>query len=83
MNEKISLHELKFFDGEMKSRMYVAYNGMVYDVTDCQKWRSGLHEDIHFPGQELTEELNQNAPHGIEVFNYPCVKLVGTLTDDR
>lgn len=78
----ISLEELRRYDGERSPRMYVSYDGVVYDVTDCPKWRSGLHEGLHFPGQELTQELRENAPHGEEVFDLPCVKRVGKLNRD-
>jgi predicted heme/steroid binding protein len=74
-----SRHELGRYDGEQTAQMYVCYNGIVYDVTDCPKWRSGLHEGLHFPGQELTQELRENAPHSEEVFDLPCVKRVGRL----
>jgi len=40
--------ELRLYNGEDNERMYVAYKGIVYDITDCPKWRSGLHELIHF-----------------------------------
>ena len=49
--------------------MYVACNGVVYDVTDCPKWYTGLHEYLLWPGQDLTNEL-PNAPHDEEVFSY-------------
>ena len=42
--------------------MYVAYAGVVYDVTDCPKWRRGLHENLHWPGQDLTAELKAMRP---------------------
>jgi predicted heme/steroid binding protein len=75
----ISHLELSRYDGEQSPRMYVSYGGVVYDVTDCAKWRTGLHEGLHFPGQELTQELRENAPHGEEVFDLPCVKRMGRL----
>ena len=34
-------------NGERGTRKYIAYNGIVYDVTDCPKWRSDLHELLH------------------------------------
>ena len=70
--------ELRRNTGERGSRKFVAYNGIVYDVTDCPKWRLDLHENLHFPGQDLTSEL-PDAPHHAEVFTRPCVKIVGKL----
>jgi len=75
----ITRQELQRHDGDQELSMWVAYSGKVYDVTDCPKWRSGLHENEHFPGQELTEELDENAPHMAEVFDHPCVKYIGDL----
>ena len=70
--------ELRRYNGERGIPKYVAHNGVVYDVTDCPKWRPELHEHLHFPGQDLTSEL-PDAPHGEEVFERPCVKRVGKL----
>ena len=70
--------ELRRNMGERGSRKYVAYNGIVYDVTDCPKWRLDMHENLHFPGQDLTSEL-PDAPHEDDVFTRPCVKIVGRL----
>ena len=73
-----SLKELQRFDGEVSSKIYLAYRGIVYDVSECIKWKTGMHENQHFPGQDLTYEFPE-APHGEEEFNYPCVKRVGIL----
>jgi predicted heme/steroid binding protein len=70
--------ELRRNTGERSSRKFIAYNGIVYDVTDCPKWRLDLHENLHFPGQDLTSEL-PDAPHQDDVFTRPCVKVVGKL----
>ena len=70
--------ELKRNTGERGTRKYIAHRGMVYDVTDCPKWRTDLHEQLHFPGQDLTTELPE-APHKEDVFSRPCVKVVGKL----
>jgi len=69
--------ELRKYDGDT-GPMYVACNGIVYDVSDCPHWRTGLHENLHFPGQELSNEI-VNAPHTLEVFHRPCVRRVGQL----
>jgi len=70
--------ELRRNNGDRGSRKYVAYKGVVYDVTDCPKWTLDLHEGLHFPGQDLTSEL-PDAPHEDDVFSRPCVKKMGRL----
>lgn len=76
----VSRQELFAADGTRGRSKWVAFNRKVYDVTDCPKWRADLHENLHFPGQDLTAELN-DAPHATEVFEYPCVRFVGILSD--
>jgi predicted heme/steroid binding protein len=70
--------ELKRYNGERGERAYVAHQGIVYDVSACPKWRTGLHEGLHFAGWDLSTEMPE-APHGREVFTRPCVKRVGVL----
>ena len=74
----VSELELRQCNGERGYPKYVAYVGVVYDVTDCPKWRPAMHEQLHFPGQDLTSEL-PDAPHDVEVSTRPCVKRVGRL----
>ena len=71
--------ELSHYDGEDGPSL-IAYNGIVYEVTDCPKWRKGIHEGLHFPGQDLTAEF-KDAPHQEEVFRHPCVKRVGRISN--
>ena len=73
--------ELKNYNGERGQPAYIAYAGVVYDVSDCPKWRTGLHEQLHFAGFDLTRSLRK-APHAAEVFTRPCVRRVGVLTAD-
>jgi predicted heme/steroid binding protein len=70
--------ELRQSTGGRGTRKFIAYKGIVYDVTDCPKWRKDLHENLHFPGQDLTGELEE-APHEEDVFTRPCVIIVGKL----
>ena len=76
----ITRAELRRNTGERGTRCYVAQGGVVYDVTDCPKWRTGLHEQLHFAGQDLTGEIAE-APHTLEVFQRPCVHRIGPLVD--
>ena len=78
----ISEGQLRLYNGDDEDRMYVAYKDIVYDVTDCPKWRNGIHEGLHLPGQDLSIELDNQAPHAGGVFSHPCVKIVGRLGVD-
>ena len=69
--------QLKQFDGSSRKRpTYIAYKGLVYDVSSSSHWRDGLHRNLHFAGQDLTDEL-ADSPHGETVFaKYPIVGLL-------
>lgn len=73
--------ELQRCNGERGRPAYIAYAGVVYDVSGCPKWRTGLHEQLHFAGLDLTSALPE-APHAAEVFRRPCVKRVGVLPSE-
>ena len=77
----ITFNELRRNNGERNTRKYIAYRGIVYDVTECPKWRPEMHEQLHFPGQDLTTEL-PDAPHKEEVFLHECVRIVGRLDEN-
>jgi predicted heme/steroid binding protein len=70
--------ELQKYDGSRGRPVYIAYQGIVYDVTEAPRWRTGLHEETHFSGIDLTRSFPK-APHGEEVFVRPGVKRVGQL----
>ncbi len=72
--------ELRRNTGERGYPKWIAHDGIVYDVSDCPKWRAEMHEQLHFPGLDLTSEL-PDAPHKEEVFTRPCVKAVGRLAE--
>jgi predicted heme/steroid binding protein len=76
----VTLKELKRMSGDRGSAKWVAHEGVVYDVTDCPRWRKDLHEGQHFPGQDLSGEL-ADAPHTESVFTRPCVRVVGRLAE--
>jgi predicted heme/steroid binding protein len=76
----VTQSELRRSNGDRGSRKWVAHRGVVYDVTDCPRWRLELHERLHFPGQDLTDEI-QESPHKEDVFTRPCVRVVGRLEE--
>jgi predicted heme/steroid binding protein len=79
MKRNYTRKELLRYDGDSEIAL-VAYQGVVYDVSNCPHWRTGLHEGQHFAGQDLTAEL-VDAPHSTEVFTRPGVMIVGRLVD--
>jgi predicted heme/steroid binding protein len=78
----VTLAELRRNNGDLGRPKFIAHEGIVYDVTDCPRWRRELHERLHFPGQDLTEEIAE-APHKVDVFTRPCVIVVGRLEDGK
>ena len=74
--------ELQQFDGARGKPVYIAYDGVVYDVSGSSLWRGGLHKDLHYAGTDLTRTLRK-APHAAEVFMHATVKRVGRLSDDN
>jgi len=58
--------QLALRNGQDKPEIWVAYNGVIYDVTESRLWRKGQHYE-HWAGQDLTPEL-ADAPHTHEVF---------------
>jgi predicted heme/steroid binding protein len=54
--------ELAKFNGEDGNKAYVAYEGLVYDVTDVPQWKNGKHNG-QIAGTDITG-IMENAPHG-------------------
>ena len=70
--KEFTLEELKTFNGRDGQKAYVAYGGVVYDVTDSAMWGDGEHEAMHFAGADLTAE-HEDAPHDVYVTDFPEV----------
>ena len=75
---RVTLTELRLNNAERGRRKWIAFDGLVYNVTECPRWKQDLHERMHFPGQDLTTEF-PDAPHKRDVFTRPCVSFVGVL----
>jgi predicted heme/steroid binding protein len=68
--------DLASFDGHDGRPAYVAYKGVVYDVTESSMWGGGDHEGQHAAGHDLTA-AHADAPHDVYVVDFPEVgKLV-------
>jgi predicted heme/steroid binding protein len=61
-----SKQQLSLRNGQDKPEIWVAYQGVIYDVSESKLWRNGKHYE-HWAGQDLTPELG-DAPHTEKVF---------------
>ena len=76
---KFTRSTLAKYNGLDERHTFVAYDGLVYDVSDSFLWENGAHWAVHKAGQDLTEELKR-APHGVEKLKeFP---VVGILVDE-
>jgi predicted heme/steroid binding protein/uncharacterized membrane protein len=75
-NNACTLEGLSSFDGKDGRPAYVAYKGILYDVTGSRFWRSGSHMMKHAAGNDLTDIL-KTAPHGED--KILALPRVGTL----
>jgi len=62
--KEFTLEELAKYNGKNVKAAYVAYQGIVYDVSNSDLWKNGDHKG-HSAGKDLTEEINK-AAHGPE-----------------
>ena len=67
--------QLALRNGQDKPEIWVAYQGLIYEVTRSRLWREGKHYE-HWAGQDLTDEL-KDAPHNEKVFDK--FKVIGRL----
>jgi predicted heme/steroid binding protein len=70
-----SRSQLGLRNGQDRDEIWIAYKGLIYDVTESRMWRNGRHYE-HWAGQDLTSEL-PDAPHNDEVF--AKFKVIGRL----
>lgn len=71
--------ELSQYNGKNGKPVLVAYQGLVYDVSDSFLWRRGVHQVIHVAGHDLSDEL-KDAPHNVDLLiEFP---VVGILVQD-
>jgi predicted heme/steroid binding protein len=73
--QTITKSQLALRNGQDKPEVWVAFRGLVYDVTSSRLWMTGKHYE-HWAGQDLTDEL-KDAPHTDKVFDK--FKVIGKL----
>lgn len=68
--------QLALRNGQDKPEVWIAFRGLVYEVTHSRLWSTGKHYE-HWAGQDLTHEL-KDAPHTEKVFER--FKVIGRLS---
>ena len=58
--------QLALRNGQDKEQVWVACDGLIYDVTHSKMWNTGLHYG-NWAGQDLTHEIEKDAPHSKNV----------------
>ncbi len=74
--KEFSIRQLALRNGNDREEIWIAYQGVIYDVTDSRLWKDGKHYE-HWAGQDLTDEL-KDAPHDSKVFEK--LQVIGRLT---
>ncbi len=76
-NQRVfTVDELSKFNGKNGSKSYISVGGMVYDVTDVEKWNGGNHYGV-IAGKVLDKEFEQC--HKGEKDILKKLRIVGTL----
>ncbi|MDP5120510.1 MAG: cytochrome b5 [Spirosomaceae bacterium] len=75
--KKYTTQQLALRNGQDKDEIWVAFQGVIYDVTESRLWRNGKHYE-HWAGQDLTAELGKG-PHTDSVFEK--FTIVGELAE--
>ena len=60
-----TVEELAEFNGKDGKKTFIAYQGIVYDLTGSRKWKNGTHKGNE-AGKDITEKL-EKAWHGAKV----------------
>jgi predicted heme/steroid binding protein len=70
--KEFTAEQLTEFDGTDGKPAYVAYKGVVYDVSESAMWGEGDHEGMHQAGADMTVD-HEDAPHDVYVTDFPEV----------
>jgi predicted heme/steroid binding protein len=75
LERKFTREELGCYNGNDGVPIFVAYEGIVYDLSGSFLWRGGRHQVLHWAGKDLTEEIHL-APHDATMlYKFPIVGI--------
>lgn len=77
--KQFTLEELAQYDGSNGKPIYVAVDGIVYDLSKVESWSGGKHFDLT-AGKDLTTEFNSH--HGV-ITELSGIPKIGILTESK
>lgn len=72
--------QLALRNGQDRPEIWCAYKNLIYDVSSSRLWIKGKHYE-HWAGQDLTTELQNDAPHNENVFDK--FEVIGILKENK
>lgn len=76
----LTSEELATYNGKNGMPEYVAVDGVIYDVTGVEAWKSGSHKGGK-AGSDITKKIKGDSPHKLSVLKK--LKVVGKLVDKK
>lgn len=76
----LTSEELATYNGKNGMPEYVAVDGVIYDVTGVEAWKSGSHKGGK-AGSDITVKIKDDSPHKLSVLKK--LKVVGKLVDKK
>jgi len=71
--QTFTAEDLKKYNGQNGTPVYVVYKGKVYDVSSSSLWEGGEHQGMHNAGADLSKDI-MDAPHETDVLErFPVV----------
>lgn len=64
-NRVFTAEELSKYDGKEGRPVYVAVDGVVYDLSRSKLWKTGMHMKLHKAGTDLSSAIHKQAPKAI------------------
>ncbi|KAF2956353.1 cytochrome b5 domain-containing protein [Marinitoga sp. 38H-ov] len=79
----IPYKELMRNNGDNGFDSWISVNGIIYDVTYSKSWKNGEHKKGIVAGKELTYEIIENSPHGLnKLDNIEYIGILGFTLND-